>query len=98
MKTTEEQVKDRVIGISSLALDSIEGYFKGQEEDGAKISSAFKMLNQATKVMHMNQVRVLTDRSQALRLLRWLPDDKARDEYIKLTNPQVAPLMLKRPG
>jgi len=93
----EEKLKNRIIEIADTGLGSIDDYFKDTEVDPGKVSMAFKILNQATKVLHMNQVRVLTERSQALRLLRWLPNDEARNEYIKITNPKAAPLLLKRP-
>ena len=97
MESIEDKVKDRIVNVADSGIDAIESYFKGDEVNPEKVSIAFKLINQATKVMHMNQVRKLTERSQALRLLPWLKDDKARNEYIKLTNPQAAPLLLGRP-
>jgi len=97
MENIEDKVKDRIINVADSGIEAIENYFKGEEIDPEKVSIAFKLINQATKVMHMNQVRKLTERSQALRLLPWLRNDKARDEYIRLTNPEVTPLLLGRP-
>lgn len=97
MENFEEKVKDRIVNVANSGMDVIESYFKGDEVNPEKVNIAFKLIGQATKVMHMNQVRIMTDRSQALRLLPWLKNDKARNEYIKLTNPQVAPLLLGRP-
>lgn len=97
MENIEDKVKDRIINVADSGIEAIESYFKGEEINPEKVSIAFKLINQATKVMHMNQVRKLTERSQALRLLPWLKNDKARDEYIRITNPEAAPLLLDRP-
>jgi len=97
MENIEEKVKDRIVNVANSSIEAIESYFKGEEVSPEKVNIAFKLINQATKVMHMNQVRILTERSQALRLLPWLKDDNARNEYIRLTNPEVAPLLLDRP-
>jgi len=98
MTKVEERLKERVLETTDKALDIVDRYMKdkGGEED-PKVTMAFKLLNQGIKILHMNQVKTLTERSQALRLLKWLPDDAAREEYIKITNPQAVPLLLKRP-
>lgn len=94
---TEEEVRARVVAIANSGLNTIDQFFKGEETKPEKLSMAFKMLTQATKVLQMNQVRVLTERSQMLRLLPWLPTPESRARYIKLTNPKAAPLLLQRP-
>ena len=95
--TQEEKVKTRIVDAADKGLDIIDEYFTGQETDSGKVSMAFKMVGQSTKVMHMNQIKVFTERSQALRLLPWLSDDSAREQYIRMTNPQIAPKLLHRP-
>jgi hypothetical protein len=45
----------------------------------------------------MQQTRRLQERSQALRLLKFLPDAQARAKYIKITQPEAAALLEHRP-
>ncbi len=94
----EERVRARVIGDTETALGIIEDYFKkkGKESNPELVRSAFLLLGQSTKIMQMNQVRVLTERSQALRYLPYLADAKIREEYIKISNPQIALLLPQR--
>ena len=94
--TTEETLKDRIIASGIRALEVVDGYLAGTSEDREKAITGFRILSQAVKVMQQNQVRQLTERSQALRLIPYLPKD-ARNEYIELTNPQVKTLLLDRP-
>ena len=93
----EAEVKSRIVEIAGKALDTIDSYFSGRSVKLEKVNNSFKLVGQATKIMQMNQVRILTERSQALRWLPYLADEKIREEYIKLTNPQAAILLLKRP-
>jgi len=99
MQNIEEKVKQRIISDTDAALDVIEDYLlnKGKGRFTPElVRSAFLLLGQSTKIMQMNQSKALTERSQALRFLPYLRDDKVREEYIKLTNPQLAQLPLKR--
>lgn len=96
-QTTEEKVKTRIVETADKGLDIIDQYFDGKETDSNKVNIAFRIVGQSTKVMHMNQVKVFTERSQALRLLPWLSDESAREQYIRMTNPQIAPKLLHRP-
>ena len=96
-KSIEEQLKGDVLTTANKALGVMDSYLDGNEDDTAKVFNAQKLLSHGIKILHMNQVRVLTDRSQALRLLKYLPDDETREKYISITNPKVAPLLLQRP-
>ena len=97
VKGIEEQLKGNVLTVAGKALSVVDSYLDDKEDDTAKVANAQKLLSHGIKILHMNQVRVLTDRSQTLRLLKYLPDDETREKYISITNPQVAPLLLQRP-
>lgn len=98
MHNPEEALKNRIVRGTNSAMDIVERYLAGKDEiDNTKALMAFRLLNQGVKVLHMNQVKALTERGHALRLLKFLPDDNARSEYIRMTNPQAAPLLLKKP-
>jgi len=79
------------------SLEKVMVWIRGGKEGSPIIKGAEKMLGLAVKVMHMQQIAKNTDKSLALRLLKFLPDEKTRREYIKLTNPEVKPLLLDRP-
>lgn len=93
----EQTLKDRIIASSVKAMEAVDDYLAGNTDDREKAMTAFRILSQGVKVMQMMQVRMLTERSQALRLVKFLPNDEARAKYIALTNPQAAPLLLDKP-
>jgi hypothetical protein len=96
-KKDEFLSKMEAAGLS--AVDMVIAYFIGEnDEPTPKVEKAFKFLPHAIKMRHMEQVKVSNERSQALRLLKFLPDDETRRKYIGLTQPQVAPLLEHRPG
>ena len=95
--TKEDAIRDTMVEVGETALDIIRNYLSSDIKGGKKVEHAFKMLGVTTKVLHMNQIRTFTERSQALRLMKFLPNDETREEYIKLTNPVAAPLLKARP-
>ena len=94
----EEKIKQRIVSDADVALDVIEDYLlnRGKKFDPELVRNAFLLLGQATKIVNMNQQKTLTERSQALRFLPYLADDKIREEYIKITNPQLTPFLNRR--
>src|SRR3989304_386349 len=94
--TTEQTLKDRIIESGIRALEVVDDYLAGSSEDREKAITGFRILSEAVKVMQQNQVRQLTERSQALRLIPYLPRE-ARNDYIELPNPQVKHLLLDKP-
>jgi len=93
----DEKIRSRIVEMGSKTLDIVGQVFDGENVEPAKVTLASKMLTQVVKVLQMNQVKINTERSQAIRLLPWLKDDRARVEYIQATLPKAAPLMLTRP-
>lgn len=92
---TKFETKIKVIG--NKALVHLEDFFDGKVANPDIIKNATKMIGHTIKVIHMGMIQENTRRSQALRLLKFLPSDAVRKEYIKMTNPEVAPLLLSRP-
>jgi hypothetical protein len=94
----EEKLREKMVEVGESVMDLIGKYFRGElKDDDTKIDQAFKYLPQAVKMMHMNQHRVLQERSQAIRLLPYLKDEPTRERYIKLTQPALVPLLESRP-
>ena len=96
--TEELDFRGKIKGISNKALDIIDGYFDGKRHGTDKVKEAMKMVGFGVKVEHMNQLKDQNNRSVALRLLRWLPDDAARKRYIQITNPEIKQALLARPA
>jgi hypothetical protein len=96
MVTTFE---DQIVVVGDQALELIRSYFAGehQEADLPKIEKAFRFIGHPIKMLHMKQNRTQQERSQAIRLLKYLRSDGERDEYIKMTQPQAAALLEHRP-
>jgi hypothetical protein len=93
----DEDFREKTINVGGKALEMIEKYFEGSEQDSDKVKAAFRIVPQAVKVSHMNQVRVQVDRSHAIRLLPYLKDEEVREKYIRITQPSLKPLLLARP-
>jgi len=97
----EDKFEEKMAAVGDLALNLIADYFKakpeGKEEADPRVEKAFKFIGHPIKVRHMAQHRMLTERSQAIRLLPYLKNQEAREEYIKMTQPQAAPLLEHRP-
>lgn len=91
----EDQFEDKMAEVGDMALKLISNYFSGDAdaEDKEKIDRAFKFIQHPIKVRHMDQVRKIQERSQAIRLLKFLPTEDDRQEYIKRTQPYAAPLL-----
>jgi hypothetical protein len=73
-------------------------WIDGETEGSPTIKGAEKVISWAIKIRHMMQIAKFTERSHALRLLKYLPDDKARQKYIRLTNPELKAILIDRPS
>jgi len=96
-------LKDSIISVGEKAIKVISEYFENSKDveadvDLEKVDRAFKMINNSTRILHMDQVRINTERGHALKLLRYLPNEKIKSEYIKLTNPKLIPLLEAKPN
>jgi hypothetical protein len=90
-------LRENVQLLATDSLETIRGAILGKAEMNDKVKEAIRMVALGVKVEHMTQVLEQSNRSFALRLIPYLPKTLDRDEYIKITNPQIAPLMLARP-
>jgi hypothetical protein len=86
--------------VQELANDSLsiirKSLLEGQPMSD-KIKEAIRIVNLGIKAGHLDQMSEHAKASIALRLIPHLPKDVDRDEYVKITNPQIRPLMLKGP-
>ena len=92
------EIRERITTAGMKALKIIDEYFDGKRSGTDMVKEASKMVTQAVKVEHMNQIQKNMDRSFALRLIPYLPKEKeVIDKYIEMTNPQVRGLLESRP-
>jgi hypothetical protein len=90
--------REKVTELGEKGLQIIEEYFDGKRHGTDLVREASKMVSQAVKIEHMNQIQKNADRSFAIRLLPFLPKDKEiREKYIEMTNPQIKGLLETRP-
>jgi len=89
------QLREGILRTTLKAVNIMNEYFEGKLPGSPLVKEASKMIGYGLKVEHMNQLRIQNDRSVALRLIKFLPKDIDRQEYIRLTQPQVAKLMPK---
>ncbi|HUT42826.1 MAG TPA: hypothetical protein VMW95_00710 [Desulfobacterales bacterium] len=97
----EDMFANNVGLVGNKSIDWIDKYMKngfdGLPQDPDFIKNAMKMVGFSIKMIHMSQIKTRTDKSFALRLAQHLPDEETKLAYIKLTNPEVAPLLKGRP-
>lgn len=93
----EREVKEKIVNLTSEALKVIEGRLSGKETNPGMIQESLKVIGLGVKIMHMNQIKELTDRTHALKLMRFLPDEESKQKYMKLTHPQVKQFLLDKP-
>ncbi len=87
-------LRENVSELANDAVDSIRDAILGKAPMTDRVKEAIRVVSLGVKVEHMNQIAEQSNRSFALRLLPHLPKAVDRDEYIRATNPTIAPLML----
>jgi hypothetical protein len=90
-------LRTNVQELASESVGSIRDAILGKSALTERVKEAIRVIGLGIKVEHMNQISEQSNRSFALRLIPFLPKTVDRDEYVKVTNPQIAPLMLARP-
>jgi len=90
-------LRDNVQDLANESLVTIRDAILGKAPMSDKIKEAIRIVNLGIKAGHLDQIMDTTKASLALRLIPHLPKNVDKDEYVKITNPQIAPLMLTRP-
>ncbi|UCC41432.1 MAG: hypothetical protein JSV96_08440 [Candidatus Aminicenantes bacterium] len=89
------ELRDEIIILGEKAVGVIGSYFDENEKDGVKVDRAIRILDKSTKILHMNQIKDLREKSYMLQLVRFLPDEKVKKQYITMMNPQIGNLLLE---
>lgn len=92
-----KEFRKSVLSLSAKGIGIMEEYFEGTRMGTDKVQEASAMIREGVKISNRDQVDSQVKRSQAIRLLAHIPKAK-RGEYIKFTNPEVAPFLLDSPG
>ena len=69
-------LRNGIISLGEKALNICNEFFDGKREGTDKVKEASKMISNAIKVEHMNQILDQSNKSLALRLLKHLPDNE----------------------
>jgi len=93
----EKTFDEKILLGAEKSVDKYLSWIDGDQEGSPTIKGAEKMISWAIKIRHMIQISKFTERSHALRLLKFLPDDKTRQKYIRLTNPDLKAILISRP-
>lgn len=88
--------RQSVLNLGIKGANIIDEYFEGKRAGTDKVSEATFMIREAVKVSNRDQVDIQVKRSQAIRLLHFIPENRRKD-YIALTNPEAKPFLLNRP-
>lgn len=86
-----------VLDVAGKGLEIVEKVFDGGEVNKDLLDKAATMIREGVKVSNRDQMDMQVKRSQAIRLISFIPAEK-RGEYIAQTNPETKPfLLLGRP-
>jgi len=96
-KGKDDVFRNRIIGIGEKSLDIMEEFFDGKRHGTDKVKEASQMIREGVKISNRNQVDVQVQRSQAIRLIPYIPKEK-REKYIQFTNPETKPFLLAKPN
>jgi len=91
-----EDFRAVVLENGNIAAKIIGDYLSGNVEGNDKVKTAERAVDQGVKISNRNQFNEQMKRSQAIRLVQFIPKNQ-RHEYISLTNPEVAPFLLPKP-
>lgn len=94
----DSEFRTKVKNLGEKGVDMISDFFEGAPILGDKLKVGMFAMREAVKVSHMDQLKAHGDKSLALRLFQFLPkDEEVRTKYLKITNPELKPLLLDRP-
>lgn len=89
--------REGVLTIPDKGLSIMTEYLDGTRAGTDMVNEASKMIREGVKVSNRDQVDLQVKRSQAIRLLGYIPKGN-RSEYIALTNPEARPFLLDKPN
>lgn len=93
----KQALRDNIQELANDSLTTIRDSIIGVKPMSDKVKEAVRIVGLGIKAGHLDQMAEHNRASIALRLIPHLPKDVDRDEYVKLTNPQIKPLMLSKP-
>ena len=89
--------REEVLDLAGQGVRIMKEYFEGKRAGTDKVGEASAMIREGVKVSNRDQVNEQVRRSQAIRLLPYIPKEK-RDSYVAFTNPETKPFLLDSPG
>ena len=93
----KKDFREGVLNLGQMAVDGLTEYFEGKRQGTDKVKEFSSTLREAVKVSNRDQMNDQVKRSQAIKLISYIPKEK-RDRYIIATNPETAPFLLDSPG
>ena len=94
MVTFRESVKK----LAEKSIKELDRFIQSDTTDVKRALVAVRLLSAGVKVDHMDQMKDKDNKSFGLRLMSFLPKDEAtRKEYLRITNPELKPLLLDKP-
>lgn len=92
-----EEFRSDVLSLAGKAINIMNEYFDGNRHGTDKVQEASSMIREGVKISNRDQVDSQVKRSQAIRLMHFIPKERQAD-YIKFTNPEAAPFLLDSPS
>lgn len=88
--------RESVLELGAKGVNIMNEYFDGRRQGTDLVKEAGTMIREAVKVSNRNQMDLQVKRSQAIRLISFIPQEH-RAEYIALSAPEAKPFLLSRP-
>ena len=94
-----QEFRSGVLSLANQGMEILERYFNDgtAEANMGQVEKAMCMIREGVKVSNRDQVDAQVKRSQAVRLMHYIPEER-RAEYIALSNPEAKPFLLDRPA
>jgi hypothetical protein len=92
-----QEFREGVTTRANTALTNVDQILTGNLKDNVIISAILKIVGFGIKIEHIQQVEDYRRKSLAIRILPFLKSEKVREKYIKITHPELRPLLQDRP-
>jgi len=87
-----KELRNNVQELANESLPIIRKAIFGETSMDSSIKEAVKVVALGIKVGQLDQIEKYRESTLALRLIPHLPKDVDKNEYVRITNPQIKPL------
>ena len=93
----EKTFDEKILLGAEKSVDKYLSWIEGDQVGSPTIKGAEKLITWAIKIRHLMMIDKNTKRSRELRLMGLLKNEKSRNQYIRLTNPELKAILINKP-